>query len=241
MQKSETLEDFIRQYVSSQKSERAPENYVSWLRSYGADSDRIFGEGMEAAADTYRRSLPGYGTQAEALGGAGLSGSGYSDYLQGQAYGTLVKARENLLREQEQTERQNRQEYAAYRDQTEQERLDRLRRVISDVTDNAVLDYSAAYNYARTLGLSEADATAAAAQGVATAKEKVRQSLMQRIYNQQISSSNAVLLALSAGFSNEEAQKIGSYAERLNEIYYGNDKLPEDYLAYLKEQLANKK
>lgn len=241
MQKSETLEDFIRQYVSRQRSERAPENYASWLRSYGADSAQVFGEGMEAAAGQYARSLSGYGAQAEALGGAGLSGSGYSDYLQGQAYGTLVKARENLLRDREQTERKNRLEYATYRDKTEKERTDRLRRVITDLTDNAVLDYSAAYDYARTLGLSEEDATAGAAQGVAAAKEKVRKSLVQRIYNQQISSSDAVLLALSAGFSNEEAREIGSYAERLNEIYYGQDKLPKDYLAYLKQQLAKKK
>jgi hypothetical protein len=60
--------------------------YEEWMRAAGIDTQRDYNAAAKAAAKEYDRSLGTYGATAEAMGRAGLSGSGYSDYLTGNAY-----------------------------------------------------------------------------------------------------------------------------------------------------------
>ena len=65
----------------------------SFVNDYRAELDSV-----DAA---YDRSVPGYGVQGEQMAGAGLTGSGFTDYMSGQAYAARVGgqalARQNAM------------------------------------------------------------------------------------------------------------------------------------------------
>ena len=85
-EQNKALQEQIAAYLAAMKSAGAGSgtsgamDYADYLKNYGSDTQKIYGESIRAANDDYYRALMTYGKNAEALAGNGLSGSGVSDY-----------------------------------------------------------------------------------------------------------------------------------------------------------------
>ena len=89
-------------------------SYEDWLESAGVDTERDYNAAAKAAAQEYDRSVAGYGANAEAMAQAGLSGSGYSDYLTGNAYAVRQRSMDAARQTKTLADQSAKQSYADY-------------------------------------------------------------------------------------------------------------------------------
>ena len=89
-------------------------SYEDWLASAGVDTERDYNAAAKAAAQEYDRAVAGYGANAEAMAQAGLSGSGYSDYLTGNAYAARQRSIDAARQTKALADQGAKQSYADY-------------------------------------------------------------------------------------------------------------------------------
>ena len=97
-----------------------------------------------------------------------------------------------------------------------------------------IMDYGDAYELAISKGLGVAAADLAAQTASGTVRKKVRENALKTIIGQKFGKKQAKEYALALGLSEEEADELASYADKINrDGYYSSD-----YLDYLKEKWA---
>lgn len=241
---SDTLEDFLGQYVRNKKLSSTAESYGNWLSAYGSDAKDTLDKQLSAIEDDYQRAKSTYGTKAERLAALGLSSSGYSDYLDGVAYAERERAKSNAYRTAANTEAQNRRGYENYLASYQKEQSGLLEKAYKAIADSGTFDEDAAYRRALGMGLDAASAKEAVAGGIALSKEKIRRALYREILSEGLGRDGAVAYAKTYGFSDAEAGAFGDYAEAMNGTKKtassdGTEKIPVggSYTDYLRRRL----
>lgn len=213
---SETLEDFLKQYVRNKQLANSAESYETWLSSYGTDTRASTGEKLADIEEDYARAKSTYGAKAERLAALGLSSSGYGDYLDGVAYAERARAKSAALRAASEDEAANRRGYEAYLSEYRKSQNALLEEAYKTIANSETLDEDAAYRRALGMGLDESGAMEAARGGIALAKEKLRRTLYRTILSEGLDRESAAAFAKSYGFSDEESDAFGDYADIVN-------------------------
>lgn len=240
---SETLEDFLKQYVRNKQLSNSAESYEKWLSSYGTDTGAVLDERLADINADYERAKSTYGARAERLASLGLSSSGYGDYLDGVAYAERARAKSAAYRAASEGEEANRRGYESYLSAYRKSQNDLLERAYKTIADSETLDADAAYRRALGMGLDEASAREAAEGGIALAKEKIKRALYRTILTEGLGREGATAYAKSYGFSDEEAGAFGDYAEKVNgktsesETVKPDREPNESYTDYLRRRL----
>jgi hypothetical protein len=214
-----SLQDFLKLYEKVRGSHSA--SYATWLSQNGLNPTSDYDEALTDANRVYDRALSGYGSRAEQLAQAGLSGSGYSDYLTGQAYATLQTARQNALDSLQENIRKNASSYASYLESQGQS----TKSMLGTLQNKGITDYDTAYAYALSGGLDEASATLTAtlisqmknkASNSATVKQRV--TILNRLVELNLPRDAAYSYAISCGVGEEIASELADAAtEALNQ------------------------
>lgn len=174
----------------------------------------------------YDRALPGYGVKGEQMAQAGLTGSGFGDYLSGQAYAARAKgqalARQNIMA----NSNSFRAAYNSYVTQQKEKREKNLQTVI-DKAYNSAMDPEMFVEMATKLGIPQADAERG--KGIlegyymgfgapASVKEQM-QTLANNAYNLNLSGDAFKEYAKAFGLTNESY--LTQAESMLNALYAG--------------------
>ncbi len=216
------LANFIEQYLKNKKIS----DYEGWLALYGKDAESAYAEERAAADTEYAASRAEYGKKASLLYGRGLSGSGYSDYLNGVAYGARTAARDRALQKRNATTEENERGYLAYLDGLRKEEESAAaakdaeeKKIYNDLLSKSFMDEKTALTYLLGRGIEEEKAKK-------MAKESMEIMRGSRTYFNQIISELSAMnwgyqacyrYALEKGLSETAAESIAtivSYSKR---------------------------
>ena len=213
---TQTLEDFIKKYTSS-----GAKNYSDWLKGED-DGEDAYSKAVTEANKQYERSLSGYGRQGEALSRSRLYDSGYSAYLDANAYSEMQRARGDALEKKNTTDAKNKQKYSEYLKSVESERQKLLNSTLKGIDNYHLTDEDSAYDYAVYSGLDEDTAKIAARLGVSVAssmtqKEKI--SLLGTMRSMGLSRGSMYYYLTALGLPQKEANELADLAEKLPKKY----------------------
>ena len=247
MQKSTSLENFIKTYVNNKLLSDTAESYESWLKKSGINSQLIYDRDLKDAETEYHKSKSEYGSRAEDLAEIGLSSSGYSDYLNAGAYSAMQKSKDYAKNRYIENENKNARGYADYLKSKESEKDNLLKdyigilnsmdkeqstlygNVIKNIASAGITDYETAYGYASNIGLSEELADSAARTATDEARRTRDTKIMETVISRTMTESQAKQYALSMGLTEEEANRIATYAKNINELIHSSDFAGGDY------------
>lgn len=237
MSKSQSLEDFIKNYIQNVKVSSSPESYKEWLKSYGINSREILNESLSDIGADYERAKSTFGANAERLSSLGLSVSGYSDYLSAKAYESMQKRKTGAYDKYAENEKTNKSGFRDYvesalkkEESAKKEENESFYKTMNDIVDAGIRDVEAAYSFAIETGLSEEKARAAAKAATDTVNRKLSETTLRYIISHSFDKEQAKQYALAVGLSEEEAEGLAKYADSINKDPY----LSSDYLEYLK-------
>lgn len=233
MSKATSLEDFVKTYLENKAISETKDSYENWLRQNGIDSYGIYSEAIRDINGDYHRERSGYGASAEKLSSLGLSGAGYSDYIDGRAYSEMQKSKASARGALAENEAKNRSEYSKYLEEKAKKTRSDYDKAVKDITDANIMDYDEAYSYAVSYGLGEEEAALAARTAGEAVRKKARAEVLSVIVNQRYNHKQAAEYAKALGLSDEEAEELSSYADKINASGY----YTQDYLDYLKQKL----
>lgn len=234
MTKNPTLEDFVKSYIQNKEYSSSKEDYSNWLLQNGINSKKIYADSIRDITGDYERAKSEYGSLAESLSNLGLTASGYSDYLSGKAYSDMQKRKEGAREKYAENERKNRQGYSDYIAGITKKEYSNYTDVVNSISNAGILDYEEAYNFALQEGLSGSSAELAAKTANDMVKRKRRESALKTIITNSFGRTQAREYALAVGLSEDEAEELAEYANKINrEAYYSSD-----YIEYLKNKWA---
>lgn len=211
----------------------APKTYAEWLASEGEDARGKYADALDAIERDAAAAMPGYGATAEGLASRGLAASGYADYLGGRAYAERQKLRDAARREYQSGLERNRAGYAEYLSGYASDEHALCERVGNKLLGSGIDDFDTAYNYAVSSGVSEKTAGRLASDAVAKTRAQRKQTVLDRVYRDGIDRTHAIIIALNAGLTKEEAEEIGEFAYQMSLYASGankNGKKPEEYI-----------
>lgn len=190
----------------------------SFLEDYRAE--------LGALDAAYDRALPGYGVKGEQMAQAGMTGSGYGDYLSGQAYALRASgqavARQNIMANNKAFQ----SDYNKYLTQQNDKREQNLQKMI-EVAYNSAMDPEMFVEVATKRGISKADAERGKSilEGYymgfgapASVKEQM-QTLANNAYNLNLSGDAFKEYAKAFGLTNESY--LTQAESMLNALYAG--------------------
>ena len=209
--------------------------YGDYIASLGADAvgdmskakenaDRVFDASVKDAAREHDRAIGTYGQNAENMAQAGMGGSGYSDYITGNAYavrqGSIDAAkavREGSLDAAKQTkkltEQAGQQGYLNYiENYRTQKKADRLS-AVSDII-NMNLSGEGAKSYLSALGLSDdADTILGITEPMlekskSELNETSKQNIFSNVLSNGLTGEAAMSYAKYLGLTDEEAKEL---------------------------------
>ena len=67
-----TLEEFLKDYIKTQKLQRSKESFETWMAKYGGDAIGTAAKELRRIDTGYAKSRQGYGASAERLADMGL-------------------------------------------------------------------------------------------------------------------------------------------------------------------------
>ncbi len=212
---TETLEDFIKKYTSS-----GAKNYSDFLRGEGDDSELSYASSLKNASMTYDRSRAAYGGSGEAMARRGLTGSGYSAYLDANAYSEMQKSKREALEKKNTSDAQNKIRYADYLKNYENERINALRNTIDGIASYAPTDKDLASEYALYSGLDGDMAEKVAGLGISLGKKEMTSKEMQTLINTLVtknySRGNLYYYLTAIGMSQDEANELADVIYKLS-------------------------
>ena len=241
MKNTNSLEDFIKTYVTNKILSESKESYASWLKKNCVNSKAIYEKDLIGAETAYEKSKSEYGDRAERLASIGLSSGGYSDYLNGKAYEEMQKSKESAKDRYLENERQNAAGYDKYSKAYDESRYAAIKDyatmitdmnekqsslytgVIKDVSAAGITDYDTAFIYAKNAGLDDEYAASAAKTATEEAKRERNSMIMETVITKNMTESQARQYALSLGLSSDESEKIAVYARNINDLIYSSD------------------
>lgn len=239
--KSKSLEEFVENYIKNKARASSGESYADWLISNGVAADKIYSDRIKDIGADYIRAKSEYGTTAEKLSNLGLGSSGYSDYIGGKAYSEMQKSKIAARNSYNETAEKNAAGYQEYlRKYTEREN-ESYERIVGEITEKGIIDYTTAYNYAVGAGLGSDIAKAAAKTASDINRTKLKESIIKTVMSEQLTSTQAKQYALQLGLDEEDAKEIADYAGAANEYVSTGGYTDADYLKDLKEKIKNTK
>lgn len=239
--KSKTLEEFVENYIKNKAASSTKESYVDWLASNGVAADKIYSDSIKAINADYMKARSEYGANAEKLAGLGLTSSGYSDYLRGKAYSEMQRGKAAARDSYAQAARQNDRGYQEYLQKYAESESQSYEKIIGEITEKGIIDYTTAYNYAVGAGLGNDMAMAAAKTASDISRAKLKESITKTVLYQKLTADQAMEYALLLGLSDVDAKEIAIYAAKANEYVFKGGYTDSDYLEDLKNKAeANK-
>ena len=234
-----TLEEFLKEYIKTQKLQNSKDSYDRWAAKYGGDPVGDAARAIRAAETDYAKSLPGHGARAESLAEMGLSGSGYGEYLSKMSKKQLEGQKTIAAEDYADSIRDTAKLYGEYSREYDRKLENLKSSVISDIEASGTLDYDTAYLFAINAGLPDDEAMAAATSGSALAKNKASATVYDAIVKRVLTSGEALELSRGLGFTDEEARKFAEFAKNYRSYRYGGG--DRTYAEYLRERLEKKK
>lgn len=215
-----TFEDYLKTYIRNQALSNTKDSYAEWLRKNGTDSGKIYGETLRDIESDYRRARSEHGATAERLAGLGLSESGYSDYLNRAAYSEMQRKKLLAKDEKESLEKENAAGYSDYLEKYNEKNKKAFNSAISEIENAKITDYDAAYQYAKSTGLNESDAAAAAGLATDSVIKKIKESIIKEITSKKLTEKETAEYAKALGLSDDIAKELSEYAKSVNETVY---------------------
>ena len=190
-------------------------SYEDWLRKGGIDTQRDFNDAAKAAAQEYDRSLATYGANAEAMAQAGLSGSGYSDYLTGNAYAARQRSIDTARQTKTLADNASRQGYLNYLEDYENTQRGNIGAAIENLAAMGLKGESAK-NYLGMMGISGdyADYITGVVEEM-SAETPDKQALLSNLLSNGITGEAALSYAKYLGFDDATASEVVSMADQL--------------------------
>lgn len=229
---SPTLEEFVKTYIQNKVKSSSADSYADWLKANGVNAEKIYSDSIRDITADYERAKSEYGNKAESLAKLGLTASGYSDYLSANAYSAMQKRKAGARDKYAENEASNRSGYAKYLNEITEGESKAYKSIVSAITNEGILDYEEAYNYAVGAGLSEENAKLAAKTASDMVRRDVRERVIKTIIAQNFNKKQAKEYALALGLDENDAEELAKYASEINEYSYFGD----DYLEYLKNK-----
>ena len=234
-----TLEEFLKDYIKTQKAQRSKESFDTWWAKYGGDAIGGAAKAMSRLETGYAKSRQGYGAGAERLADMGLIGSGYGEYLGKLSKKTLIDGKREIGEDYAKDIRENERLYGEYSEKYDND-IEKLQSsVTEDIRKSGTIDYDTAYLFAINAGLPDEEAMLAAKSGSELAKSAAKASVYNAIINKHLNSSEALELSLGLGFSEKEARELSEFAKIYRGYRYQDDGL--SYSEYLRQKLKEQK
>ena len=191
--------------------------YEEWMRAAGIDTQRDFNAAAKAAAKEYDRSLGTYGATAEAMGRAGLSGSGYSDYLTGNAYAARQGSIDTARQTKTLADDASRQGYMNYLQDYEDGQRGNIAAAIGELSAMG-LTGDKAKQYLSMMGIDAgyADYVVGIVDEMAAEGDPDKQALLAEILNNDLSGDAAMSYAKFLGFDDATAAEVIGMADQLS-------------------------
>lgn len=199
----------------------AADSYASYVKKYGEDLSEKYGEERRDAYSEFIRSSPGYGSGAETLASSSLSGyAGYISSLSDKNYRDRLR---KIKDSETAAQRKQLSGYADYLADYEQRQNSYYLSAVKNISDAYITDLTAAYRIAAEAGLDDKRASAAAAAGVAAAKERQDTDILNAIVKNKMSYAAAYNYALELGIGEERAKAIADKSRD----YLGDEQLTD--------------
>ena len=115
-----------------------------------------YNQAMQDLDSAYDRALPGYGTRGEQMAQGGLTGSGYGDYLSGQAYAVRAQGQAAARQQYEQSRRTFLATYNQYRENMAEQRRQNLLQTVQSAYAAGQSEEMYAH-YAKAVGIPQED------------------------------------------------------------------------------------
>lgn len=191
--------------------------YEKWMKSAGIDTQRDFNAAAKAAAKEYDRSLGTYGATAEAMGRAGLSGSGYSDYLTGNAYAARQGSMDTARQTKTLADDASRQGYMNYLQDYEEGQRGNIAAAIGELSAMG-LSGDRAKQYLSMMGIDAgyADYVVGIVDEMAAEGDPDKQALLTEILSNNLSGDAALSYAKFLGFDDATAAEVIGMADQLS-------------------------
>ncbi len=235
MTENKSIEDFIKNYLNTKKVSLDKKSYDSWLSESGIDSAGILSDSVRSINSDYKRALSEFGSGAQNIHSLGLGRSGYSDYLKGKAYSQMQKGLESAKDTYINNEKENKSSYQAYlesvsekEEKLKKELQNRYYDIVDDMTKQNLLEYDAAYNYALNMGLDKEGADMAARLANTTVRHNIIEEIKGDILKRGLDQKMTIYYALARGLTEQEAQELGYYADKINSSFRLDDKYPSE-------------
>lgn len=230
MNKVKTLEDFLENYLKTKAQENGEISFSDYRERKGEGHVGDYHRAIESAMNKEKTLLPTYGAKAESLAENGLTGGGYSKHLLARAKEKSSDAVNAAEAKYEEGEARLRSGYASYLEDYRSRQATLRQRISSLLVGTDVADYSVAYDYAISAGLSPSDAATVGATVRDAVRYKLYRQVMDRIIAFKLEPEAAATYARSLGLSVEDAKDVAKHAEKLMNSEYG---VSEEYLKYL--------
>ena len=226
MQKTPSLEDFIKTYVQNKEIENKKESYAEWVAKNGVGKTS-YSQSALGLNTSLARSRAGYGSEGESVANSGLISSGYANYLASQS------KRENaslmadasyiasLGRESEE------KRYTEYVDSYNRDVEKKSKDVSLMLSRAPTTDYEKAYKYAIDAGLPRENAESVAKEATQKEIKRLKEIVLESIGKDKLTSEEAYDYAIAIGLSAPDAKELSSIANKRNELV---DRLEEDLL-----------
>ena len=191
--------------------------YEEWMRAAGIDTQRDFNAAAKAAAKEYDRSLGTYGATAEAMGRAGLSGSGYSDYLTGNAYAARQGSIDTARQTKTLADDASRQGYMNYLQDYEDGQRGNIAAAIGELSAMG-LTGDKAKQYLSMMGIDAgyADYVVGIVDEMAAEGDPDKQALLTELLSNNLSGDAAMSYAKFLGFDDATAAEVIGMADQLS-------------------------
>ena len=190
--------------------------YEEWMRAADIDTQRDFNAAAKAAAKEHDRSIGTYGATAEAMGRAGLSGSGYSDYLTGNAYAARQGSMDTARQTKTLADDASRQGYMNYLQDYEDGQRGNIAAAIGELSAMG-LTGDKAKQYLSMMGIDSgyADYVVGIVDEMAAEGDPDKQALLAEILNNDLSGDAAMSYAKFLGFDDATAAEVIGMADQL--------------------------
>lgn len=248
---AKTLEEFIKDYVSTKIAEGDITTYGDWILKH-ADAADSTGAYENAYAELHL-GTEGYGRRGEALSSDGLSGGGYARYLGNKSRAEASRKMQSERKKAESKKTSDPNEgYKTYmqkhintatelynteleRAETEENRRNkRNESAIHRISKEGILDYDKAYKRAISLGVSPEDAEEVAKTGAFNARDTVKLKVLNQAIIRRFTNSQAYAYARELGLDDVEARAAAKVASDITQKILPHES--EAFLDYLRDK-----
>ena len=202
---------------ASELKRRGKLTYGEWVKRFGKDSIREYGDDVESAKLGRMLGLADYGTDGESLCALGLNGSGYRDYVALKNEKNYADAVSEAEQKRDKSEKENSIEYGRYSDSYDKTESKLFENVVKNITDGYVTDYGKIFEYANSTGLTRERAELAAKSGYEAIIQRLREKVLVGITKYHYGEYGTYKYALALGLPEQMARELAEHALRVNE------------------------